>query len=153
MARKTKTNITIAEFYNIEVEDWDADYHFGLAPKNIIEGVYWEGSNLIIIGKLISPVLDKTSKARIEIKDNPKLDDHWQANPTVTSAKAIGWINMPRGKNEIIFYCSVPCHSLQYLAHAVHAKKIRYIFISGTKLKYRTGTISYISMSSHMEDE
>jgi len=40
MAHKRKKNIPIIERYEIEVEDWDADYYFGMAPKNIIEGVY-----------------------------------------------------------------------------------------------------------------
>ena len=153
MAHKRKKNIPIIERYEIEVEDWDADYHFGMAPKNIIEGVYWEGSRLIIIGKLISPILDAASKARVEIKSDPQLDDHWKPNPTIISAKAIGWMDIPRGDNTLIFYCSVPSHSLSYLAYAVHLKKIRYISMSGTKLKYRQGTISHISLSSQREDE
>jgi len=153
MARKQKKNIIIPEFYKIEIEDWEADYHFGLAPKNIIEGVYWEGSNLIIIGNLTSPILDTVSKTKVELHGDPKLDDHWQQNPTIISAKAIGWIEITRQDNMLIFHCSVTYRSLPYLACAVHAKKIKYVSISGTKLKYRQGTISHISLSSQIEDE
>jgi len=153
MAHKQKKNDLIIELYKIEVEDWEADYYFGIAPKNIIEGVYWEGASLIITGKLISPILNAASKARVVIKGDPQLDDHWQQKPTIISAKAIGWMDIPRGDDRLIFYCSVPCHSLQYLAHAVHAKKIKYISINGTKLKYRQGTISNIDLSSQMEME
>jgi hypothetical protein len=150
MARKQKKYFSIMESYNIEVEDSEADYYFGIAPKNI-EGVYWEGASLIITGKLISPILNAASTARVVIKGDPQLDDHWQLEPTIKSAKAIGWMDIPRGDDKLIFYCSVPCHSLQYLAHAVYAKIIRYILITGTKLKWRQGTISNISLSSQME--
>ena len=101
MIRKRKKNIPVIERYEIEADDWEADYFFGLAPQKVIEGVYWEGSSLIITGK---------------------------------------------------FDCSVPSYSLPYLAQAVHAKKIKYISITGTKLRYKQGTIRHISLSSQKED-
>ena len=151
--RKTKKNIEVIEFYEIEVEDWEAYYHFGMAPKNIIEDVYWEISNLILIGRLISPSLKTASKARIEIGGNPQTDDHWQTKPTITSAKAIGWMEIPRGDDQLIFNCSVPTRSLSFITLAAQAGKIKYVSISGTKLKWRQGTISRISLSAHRDDD
>jgi len=44
MARKgkTKEKTLMTESYEIEVEDWEFDYHFGInmLPKDLIEGVY-----------------------------------------------------------------------------------------------------------------
>jgi hypothetical protein len=152
--RKTKKNTLITESYEIEVEDWEVNYHFGMntAPKDLIEGVYWEYSKLILIGRIILPALEKASKARIEIADDPKLDDHWQQKPTIISAKAIGWMVIPRGDNSLIFYCSVPSRSLPYIALAVQSGKIKYATISGTKLKWRQGTISTLILSTHREE-
>ena len=152
MTRKRKQSIPIKEFYKIEVEDWEADYFFGLAPQKVIEGVYWEVSDLIIIGRLISPVLNIVGKVRVKIKADPEVDDHWKSNPTITSAKAIGRMEILRD-NTMEFSCSVPSYSLPYLAQAAHANKIRYISINGTKLRYKSGTISHISLSSQKEDE
>jgi hypothetical protein len=152
MIRKRKKKLPIIESYEMEADDWEADYYFGLAPKNIIEGVYWEVSNLIIIGRLISPVLNMVGKVRVKIKADPEVDDHWKPNPTITAAKAIGRMAILRD-NTMEFYCSVPSYSLPYLAQAVHTKKIRYISITGTKLRYKEGTISHISLSSQKEDE
>lgn len=87
MARKRKKNVPVIERYEIEVEDWDTDYYFGIAPKDIIEGVYWEGSGLIITGKLISPVLDIVSKTQVDIRIDPQVDDYWKAEPTIKAAK------------------------------------------------------------------
>jgi len=153
--RKIKTNIPITESYEIEVEDWEVNYHFGMniAPKDLIEGVYWENATLILIGKLIVPALEKVGKTRIEISSDPRLDDHWQSNPTIISAKAIGWIEIPRGDDRLTFFCSVPSRSLLYIAMAVLSGKIRYASISGTRLKWRRGTISSLRLSAYREDE
>lgn len=152
MVHKKKKNVPVIERYEIEVDDWEADYYFGLAPKNIIEGVYWEVSNLIIIGRLISPVLNIVGNVRVKIKADPEVDDHWKPNPTITAAKAIGRMAILRD-NTMEFYCSAPTYSLPYLAQAAHANKIRYISITGTKLRYKEGAISHISLSSQKEDE
>ena len=157
MARKKKTNKkdVIKEYYEIEVKDWEVSCHFGIntAPKDLIPGVYWEGSTLILTGGIISPLLDKANRAVIQITANPQLDDHWQPKPTIISAKAIGWMEIPRGDDRIIFNCSVPSQSLLFIAIAIQAGKIKYVSIFGTKLRWRQGTISSINLSAHREDE
>ena len=122
-------------------------------PRNLIEGVYWECSKLILKGKILSPALKKADKARVEIKDDPQLDDHWQPEPTIISAKAIGWMEIPRGDDTLIFYCSIPSRSLPHLALAVDSGKIRFASIFGTKLKWRKGAISSVSLSKNREEE
>lgn len=157
MTRKKNTNKNdvIKECYEIEVKDWEVSCHFGIniAPKDLIPGVYWEGSTLILTGEIISPLLDKANRAVIQITANPQLDDHWQSKPTIISAKAIGWMEIPRGDDRVIFNCSVPSQSLLFIAIAIQAGKIKYVSISGTKLKWRRGTISGINLSAHREEE
>ena len=152
MVRRKKKSVPVIERYEIEADDWEADYYFGLNPRSNIEHVYWEISNLIIIGRLISPVLNIVGKVRVLINADPEVDDHWKPNPTITGAKAIGRMAILRD-NTMEFYCSVPTYSLPYLAQAAHANKIRYISITGTKLRYKEGVISHISLSSQKEDE
>lgn len=157
MAKKRKTIKTTpeTETYGIEVEDWEVDYHFALntTPKGLIEGVYWEHSKLILVGKLLSPLLGKASKARIELAGDPQMDDHWKANPTIISSKAIGWMEIPRGDDTLILYCSIPSQSFQQVAPAVHSGKIRFASVFGTKLKWRKGTIQSVSLSTNREEE
>jgi hypothetical protein len=122
-------------------------------PKDLFDGVYREYSNLILTGNILSPSLEKAGKARIDISDDPQLDDYWKPKPTIISAKAIGWMQIPRGDDTLIFYCSVPSRSLPFIVLAVKAGKIRYISIFGTKLKWRKGTIESISLSANREEE
>ncbi len=130
------------------------DYYFALntGPKDLFEGAYMEYSNLILTGNILSPSLENVGKAKIEIRDDPQMDDFWGPKPTIISAKAIGWMGIPRGGNTLIFHCSVPSRSLQFIALAVKAGKIRYISIFGTKLRWRRGTISSISLSANREE-
>ena len=152
---KTKKEKPEKECYEIEVEDWEVYYHFGLntAPKDLIEGVYWEHSKLTLTGKILSPPVKKASKARIEIAVDPQLDDHWKAKPTIISAEAIGWMEIPRGDDTLIVYYSIPSRSFRYITLAVDSKKIKIASIFGTKLKWRRGTISSVSLSTNREEE
>ena len=156
MAKKRKKKKKDPEevMYEIEVEDWEADYHFGLNPlrKDFGEGVYWEHPKLIITGKIISPVLEKANKSRVELASDPQKDDYWKAEPTIRSAKAIGWMEIPRGDDTLIFYCSIPSQSLPFTTLAVDSGKIKFVTIWGTKLKWRRGTISSISLSKEREE-
>lgn len=153
--REKKKKGAESEYYEIEVENWDASYHFGLntLSKDFIEGVYWEHSKLILKGKMLSPDLEKANKVRIELAAEPQMDDHWKAEPTILSAKAIGWMEVPRGDDTLIFYCSIPSRSLPSVTLAVDSSKIKFVSIFGTKLKWRKGTVSSISFSKYREEE
>ena len=153
--RRRKKTIDENETYQIEVVDWEVGYHFALntLPKDLIEGVYWEHSKLVLTGKILSPILEKANKATVEIAAEPQVDDYWKPKPTIISAKAIGWMEIPRGDYTLIFYCSVPSRSFQNIMLAVHAEKIKFVSIFGTKLKWRKGTISSISLSRNREEE
>lgn len=153
--RKVKKKKPQNESYEIQVEDWEVDYHFGLntAPKDLIQGVYWEWSKLILTGKILSPTIKTASKTRIELADEPVLDDHWKPTPTVASAQAVGWMEIPRGDDTLIFYCSIPSRSFEYISLSVSSGKIKYASIFGTKLKWRKGRVSSISLSTIREEE
>jgi hypothetical protein len=153
--RRKKKRQDENEWYEIEVEEWEGDYHFGLntVRKGSIEGVYWESSKLILTGKIPSPTLEKASKARIELAEEPQMDDHWAAKPTIISAKAIGWMEIPRGDDTLIFYCSIPSRSFRNIALAAESGKIKFVSIFGSKLKRRQGTIMTISLSKHRMEQ
>ena len=150
--KKTKPE---TERYDFVVEDWEMDYHFELNStlRDLIDGVFWENSKCTLIGKLVSPVVKNANKARVEIVDKPEFDDHWADTPTVKTAKGIGVIDLPRGDDTLIFYCLVPSRSFQYISSAASSGKIKLASIFGTKLKWRTGDIYSISLSTNREEE
>jgi len=146
--RKKKKKESETERYEIEVEDWEVAYRFesNTAPKDLVEGVFWEHLRLILTGKILSP-LEKASSAKIEIASKPHMDDHWKTEPTIKSAKAIGWMEIPKGEDTLTFYCLIPSRSLPSVILAAGLAKVKFVSISGTKLKWRKGTISSVSLS------
>lgn len=156
MAKKRKrTDVPITVSYEIKVEDWEVEYHLSLNTllQDLIDGVFWESSQLVLVGQLISPSIEKANKVKIEIAAKPQMDDHWKKESTIVSAKAIGYMEIPRGEDNLIFHCLVPSRSMSFIATAVQSGKIKHVSMLGTKLKWRRGTITSLNLSTHKEDE
>ena len=152
--KKRKKKKPENESYEIEIQDWEADYHFGL---NILSrgsdgGAYWEHSKLILTGNILLPALEKANNARLELAGDPQMDDHWSVKPTIISSKAIGFMEIPRGDDTLLFYCSIPSRALPFVTQIVDSGKIKYASIFGTKLKWKKGTIARIGLSKHREE-
>lgn len=143
------------EWYELLVEDWIMEYQFELntAPKDLVPGLFWEHATCILIYKLTSPDLKYGNKARIEIVGKPELDDHWAPGTNVKSAIGIGSIEIPRGDDAIRFYCMVPSRSFQSIPIAASSGKIKYVTISGTKLRYRRGDVSGITLRTNCDED
>ena len=144
------------ETYEIEVEDWEVYYHFGIAPKHlrdIAKGTYWETSNLTLVGKILSPKIKNATKAKVDLSTAPETDDHWSSKPTILSAKAIGFMEIPRGEDYLRLYLSISSRLSNNIHTAVAAGKVKYVSIFGEKLKWRHGTIFSFSISTDREDE
>lgn len=58
-----------------------------------------------------------------------------------------------KGDDTLEFHCMVPSRSLAFIAVAAQSEKIKHATISGSKLKWRQGTISSFTFSTHREEE
>ncbi|MFC1577607.1 hypothetical protein ACFL36_01215 [Thermodesulfobacteriota bacterium] len=153
MAKKQKKKKVREKLsYEIEVTDWDVYYHFGIAPKHLDMGAYWETSNLTLLGKILRPDLKIATKARIEFSADPEMTDYWSREPTIKSAKAVGFMEVPRGEGILQIRCSIPPRLSNNIHVAVSSGKIKYVTIFGEKLKWRKGLITSISLSAEREE-
>jgi hypothetical protein len=153
-ARKKSKQIE-NEHYEIAVEDWEAYYRFGInnINKDIIPGDYWEISELILLGKIVSPALEKATRVKINMAERPELDDHWKHEDPDNRPLAVGWMEIPRGDDTLIMNCWIPSRSFRHVAISVASGKIKYASVFGTKLKWRRGKIFYIRLSVHREED
>lgn len=143
-------------YYEFEVEIWEGNYHLGITPKSledVISGAYWETSQLTLIGKILSPELKIANKVKIDISAKPEMTDHWTKEPTIRSAKAIGFMEVPRGEDCLNIRCSVPPRLSQNIHVAVASGKIKYVSMFGEKLKWRRGLVFDVSFSTEREEE
>jgi hypothetical protein len=140
-------------YYEIEVMDWEVYYHFGLAPKNLGRGLYWETSSLTLIGNILSPELKNATKAKVDLSADPQMADHWKTKPTILSAKGVGFMEIPRGKAVLKCRCSIPPRLSNNIHVAIASGKIKFVSIYGEKLKWRKGLIFDISLSAECEED
>lgn len=154
MAKKRKKKkVQENQRYEIEVMDWEVYHHFGIAPKNLFKGSYWEISNLILSGKIISPELKIAEKAKIDLSSEPEMEDHWKTEPTILSAKAIGYMEVPRGEDVLQMHCSIPPRVSNNIQLAVASRKIKYVSVFGEKLKWRRALVFSVTLSAELEEE
>ena len=149
--RKEPENV----IYEVQVHDWEVHYHFGIAPKNLkdmIRGAYWETSNLTLHGKILSPALKSADSAQIDISSDPQIEDYWTEKPTILSAKAVGWMEIPRGETVLHCHCSVPPRLSSQIHVAVSSGKVKFVSIDGTALKWRRGTILQFSLATNRDE-
>lgn len=143
------------ENYEIEIQDYEVDYHFGIdsAWRRITEGDYWEGLTLKLLGKVLYPELKNASKAEVVLSAEPKLENHWKERHRDNPPSSIG-MNQILNDNETLYsICWVPSSSLQFIAVAVSNGKVRLASIYGERLKWRRGSIIRINLSTNREDD
>ena len=143
------------ERYEIEIEDWEVYYHFGIniGRNDISPENFWEISSITLLGKIVSPTLKNASKAKLEISAKPDLDDHWKETPTENLPSGVGLMEIPRGHNTLHLYCWVPSRSFIFIPQAAASGKIKLASVFGEKLKWRRGRIFYISLTTNREEE
>ena len=128
-------------------------YNFGIAPKNLGMGLYWEISNLTLLGKILSPELKIANTAKVCLSAEPEMADHWTPKPTIKSAKGVGYMEVARGKKVLEIRCSIPPRLSDSIHLSVASRKIKYISILGEKLKWRKGLIFGITLSAEREED
>ena len=108
--QKKKLKSTERVWYEIEVNDWEVGYTFGIndALWDLAPGDFWEHLHIDLIGKIIRPTLKNASAAKVILIPTWKLDDyyknvHREEKPTTT-----GMIDLPRGSDILEFHCYLP---------------------------------------------
>ena len=71
------------------------DFALNTRLRDLFDGAYMEHSILILTGNILLPPLEKAGKDRIQIADDSRMDDYCKPEPSVISAKAIGWREIP----------------------------------------------------------
>jgi hypothetical protein len=115
-AKKTKSPKREACSYIFEIKDFEFSYSFAVNQnKKIIEGPFWEHTDLKLKGKLAHPEKLKDKEIDVTIMGNRsdarvlnKPEDYHNFEP-----KAVGTMTIRGKQSELLcwvpFRCSVPC--------------------------------------------
>jgi hypothetical protein len=154
-SKKRKIAKPVPELYEIEVDDWEMNYHFGIneGERYIFSGDYREESYVIFFGRIISPILKRATKAHFHVSGDPNLDDHYKEDAPDKSPSGIGHMQVLRDNETLALQCNVPSRSIPFIAVSAGHGKIKHVSVYGDKLRWGRGNIAYISMRTRVEED
>jgi hypothetical protein len=78
--KKPKPKKHEREWYEIEIEDWEVGYSFGINNSllDLVPGGFWEYLRINLNGKIIRPTLKNASRAKVILISTWKLDDYYK---------------------------------------------------------------------------
>ena len=151
---KKKKKEVEKEIYEIGIYDWRVDFSFGENFSRYVRfrGDFDEYSSLILVGTIIHPVFKKARKAEVHILETPQLDDHWKENPPEDITSATGSMQTLRDGYTLWFFSYLPPRIFRNVLASVASNKIRTAMVFGTKLKWGSGLIFRVSLSTIREE-
>lgn len=140
--------------YVFEIEDWEFSYSFAVNHnKNIIEGPFWEHTDLKVKGKLAHPEKLKDKEIEVTIMGSRKEtrvvnkpEDYDSVEP-----KAVGTMTIRGKQSELL--CWLPFDSFQMLCSMLNAGKIKYLMLHGQALYRGDADIRSVSFQEHFSSE
>ncbi|PWK64642.1 hypothetical protein [Aminobacter sp. AP02] len=135
--------------YVVRVADWDYYYSFHASdPKSRWEtGPYGELATLSFQGEIIRPrdCRYKTATATFSGKS------HMMEEVRTEGARSIG--SLTAQGDELSAYVFVPQERLAELTSVAQSGKVQIVHFSGTKLRYRSASISSISLHTKFDED
>jgi hypothetical protein len=140
--------------YVIEISEWDFSYSFSVNHmRDIIEGPFWEHTNLEVKGKVTHPEKLAGKEIKVTIMGNRndtrimnKPEDYHSFEP-----KAVGTITIRGKQSELL--CWVPFDAFHMLCSMINAGKIKYLVLSGQALYHGAADIRSLRFQSHYGSE
>lgn len=135
--------------YFVKVADWHYSYSFrGGDPKSRWdEGRYNELATLSFTGDLIQPKDSRHKNAEVTLSARTHMMDE----PVGDKPASIG--SLSASGNDLSAYIFVPVERLSELTAVAQSARVQTIHIVGSKLRYRSGTISSMSLDTHYDEE
>jgi len=153
-SKKRKKKKPEKEFYQIEIEDWKVNHHFGVHLSRNVFGPedFREDSCLTLLGTIGSPIIKNVTRAIINFCENPELDDHLKGTSTERPS-SIGWMEVLRDKITLNLTFWIPSRLFKNISLSMASGKTKYASVCGEKLKWGRGSIFWVSLSTTHEEE
>ena len=135
--------------YLISVSGWDYYYAFrpGDPKSRWDQGAYDELATLSFTGKLARPEGTKYDTGQVTFSGRRGL----MKEPIERAPASIG--SLSASGAELSAYIFIPTERLAELAAVAQSDRIQTIHITGTKLRYRSGLIHHVSVSTQPDEE
>lgn len=133
--------------YTLTVTGWDYYYTFGPGHPRWDPGLYSELATLDLWGSLTKPVGDRHRRAMVTLSARTGLLQENRPEP----AKTVG--SLTSRDEALSGYVFVPAERLSELVTVSVSGRIKTVEITGTKLKWRQGSIIRLSITTKLDEE
>lgn len=123
-------------YYVVEVTEWDWSFMFGVSPRRDMDGPYSDYRHLTLSGKLIHPWGVKAHEAEITLMPDPRLN---KGERERDDPKSCGSLYVHRGHFQALL--PMPLDALSSVLQLAAAGRLRYVVMTGDKLRYGQGLI------------
>ena len=136
-------------FYEVLVTDWD--YYYSISPNDARyrfgPGPYWEIQVVKFQGSISRPEGFKYPTCEVTLSGREGMQDEKFETPP----KTIGGLSAH--EDTLNAYVFIPCERVAEIVEIASTGRIKQISITGSRLKWRSGTVRDISVSTKIEEE
>lgn len=135
--------------YDMRVTGWDCYYSFRVSdPKSRYDyGTYSDLVTVTLKGILTEPKDSKYEKATLTLSAREDMsEERWSEPP-----KSIG--SLSAYEDTIAAYVFVPMEHMALLLSLAKSEKLQEVSIGGTRLRYRSGSVRSISLTTELEED
>lgn len=147
--RRRRTKREEPVIYDVLVTDWD--YYYSISPDDgrglLGPGPYSEIQNATFLGTISYPENFKYPKCEVTLSGKEGILEERYEKPS----KIVGLLNAQ--EDTLNAYVFIPSARLAEIVGVASSGRIKCISMTGSKLKWRSGTIQHFSVSTRVEDE
>jgi hypothetical protein len=135
--------------YIVEVTEWDWSFMFGAGASRLTEGTYSDYRHLNLRGNLIQPDQVKASEVEITVLPDRRLNEG--DNHNGGGKPYCGSLNLHRGHFQALL--PMPLDVLPCVLQMAVADRLRYVVITGDKLRYGRGSVHIYRLQRTIDED
>ncbi|MGD9668837.1 MAG: hypothetical protein AB7U75_07220 [Hyphomicrobiaceae bacterium] len=134
--------------YVVRIEDWEWSLSFGVNNMSHRTDPYSDFRHLALRGKLLRPTSLKAETAELTLLPDPRLN--WDQRQK-DEPRCVGSLDLYDGQLRRLL--SLPSDALPSLLQMLIGERLHYAVITGDKLRYRKGLVSYFSLDMTIDED
>lgn len=134
--------------YVVRIEDWEWSLSFGVNNMSHRTDPYSDFRHLALRGKLLRPTNLKAETAELTLLPDPRLN--WDQRQEDDS-RCVGSLDLYDGQLRGLL--SLPSDALPSVLQMLIGERLHYAVITGDKLRYRKGLVSYFSLNMSVDED
>jgi len=135
-------------YYVVEVAEWDWSLMFGISPRRDMDGPYSDYRHLNLRGRLVHPTQVKAREVELTLMPDRRLNEGERDRDEPQSC---GSLHLHRGHLRGLL--PMPLDALPSVLQIACAERLRYVVITGEKLRYGHGLVRMYRLQRAVDED